>query len=131
LGKSQKVTTRHNPVIGASGLNLNEQPPVPWLGTPQVAWRLLRFILFSQSVPRGSKMGQQIDTAFQKVKHKRETKSAPSFGTLARQYFDLQRLRQEVRIAECGKTADQEWLLDNHSAAADSSRPRACPPIQH
>jgi hypothetical protein len=84
-------------------------------------------------------MSQQIDTAFQRVKHKRkhkkETKSAPSFGTLARQYFDLQRLRREVRIAECGKIAGQEWLLDNHGAAADwstpSSRARAYPLVQH
>jgi len=80
-------------------------------------------------------MSQQIDTAFQRAKHKRETKSAPSFGTLARQYFDLQRLRQEVRIAECGKTAGEEWLLDNHGAAADlptpSARPRAYPLMQH
>ena len=80
-------------------------------------------------------MSQQIDTAFQRAKHKRETKSAPSFGTLARQYFDLQRLRQEVRIAECGKAAGPEWLLDNHGAAADwstpSARPCACPLVQH
>ena len=80
-------------------------------------------------------MSQQIDTAFQRAKHKRETKSAPSFGTLARQYFDLQRLRREVRIAECGKIAGQEWLLDNHRAAADgsapSSRPCAYPLVQH
>ena len=80
-------------------------------------------------------MSQQIDTAFQRAKHKRETKSAPSFGTLARQYFDLQRLRQKVRIAECGKSAGQEWLLDNHRAAADWSTPGACrcayPRVQH
>jgi hypothetical protein len=82
-------------------------------------------------------MSQQTDTAFQRVnhkrKHKKETKSAPSFGTLARQYFDLQRLRREVRIAECGKIAGQE--LDNHRAAADGSTPssRRCayPPVQH
>ena len=80
-------------------------------------------------------MSRQIDTAFQRAKHKRKTKSAPSFGTLARQYFDLQRLRQEVRIAECGKTTGQEWLLDNPRAAADwstpSARPCAYPPVQH
>jgi len=28
-------------------------------------------------------MSRQIDTAFQRAKHKRKTKSAPSFGTLA------------------------------------------------
>lgn len=80
-------------------------------------------------------MSQQIDTAFQRAKHKRKTKSAPSFETLARRYFDLQRLRQAVRIAECGKAAGQEWLLDKHRAAADWSTPgaRSCayPPVQH
>jgi hypothetical protein len=79
-------------------------------------------------------MSRQIDTAFQRVKQKRKTKSALAFGTLARQYFDLQRLRQQVRIAECGKTAGQEWLLDNHGAAADWSTPSArrnAYPVQH
>ena len=79
-------------------------------------------------------MSRQIDPAFQTAKRKRETKSAPSFGTLARQYFDLKRLRQEVRIAECGKAAGQEWLLDNHGAAdwsTPSARPCAYPLVQH
>jgi hypothetical protein len=67
------------------------------------------------------KMSQQIHTAAQKVKHKKEARSAPSFKNLARQYFDLQRLRKEVRIAECGKTTGQEWLLHNHRTAADWS----------
>jgi hypothetical protein len=126
----KKVVTRHNLVIGASGLNLNEQPLVLWLAKRR-KWHGGCFILFSQSVLRGSKMSRQIDTAFQRAKHKRETKSAPSFGTLARLYFDLQRLRQEVRIAECGKAAGPEWLLDNHGAAADWSTPGACPLVQH
>ena len=115
-------------------MNPNEQPLVLWLAKRR-KWHGGCFILFSQSVLRGSKMSRQIDTALQRAKHKRETKSAPSFGTLARQYFDLQRLRQEVRIAECGKAAGPEWLLDNHGAAADwstpSARPRACPLVQH
>jgi hypothetical protein len=88
-----------------------------------------------QLVVRGSKMSQQIDTAPQRAKYKREAKSAPSFRTLARQYFDLQRLRQEVRIAKCGKAAGQEWLLVNHRGAADRSvpsvRPSAYPLDQH
>ena len=80
-------------------------------------------------------MSQQIHTASQRPKHKREAKSAPFSKNLARQYFDLQRLRQQVRIAECGKTAGQEWLLDGHRTAADRSTSSAHRPghpmVQH
>lgn len=72
-------------------------------------------------------MSQQIHTTSQRAKYKREVKSStPSFKNLARKYFDLQRLREQVRIAECGKIAGQEWLLGNHRAVADwsESRPR-------
>jgi len=62
-------------------------------------------------------MSQQIQTASQKAKHKRETKPVPSFKDLARQYADLQRLRRQVRVAECGKTIGQEWLRDTDRAA--------------
>ena len=62
-------------------------------------------------------------TARQRAKRARLTKSTPSFGTLARQYFDLQRLRQQVRIAECGKLAGQELSRSpvNYGAAAEWS----------
>lgn len=68
-------------------------------------------------------MSQQIHTASQKAKYKKEARSAPSFKNLARQYFDLQRLREQVRIAECGKTTGQEWLLHHHRTATGARRP--------
>ena len=66
-------------------------------------------------------MSRQFHTVIRKAKLKSETGSAPSFKTLAKQYFDLQRLRQEVRIAECGKAALHECALTDKQAVADWS----------
>jgi hypothetical protein len=67
-------------------------------------------------------MSQQIHNSSQSQKHKKEAKAALAFKNLARQYFDLQRLRQQVRVAECGKTAGDDWLPDSHKAT-DRSMP--------
>lgn len=66
-------------------------------------------------------MSQQAQTVLRKAKVKSETRSPPSFETLARQYFDLQRLRQAVRIAECGKMALHESALTDKGAVTDWS----------
>jgi hypothetical protein len=55
-------------------------------------------------------MGQQlrIRRPLQGKKPKKRTKPAPSSYELAKRYFDLQCLRQQVRIAESGQTVRRE-----------------------
>jgi hypothetical protein len=55
-------------------------------------------------------MRQQFDgrTSFQGTKRKKRTKPTPSSQELAKRYFDLQCLRQQVRIAESGQIVGRE-----------------------
>ena len=64
-------------------------------------------------------MGQQLDirSSLQGRKPKKSTKSAPSAQELAKRYFDLQCLRQRVRIAETGQPIGRAILRAQPSAA--------------
>jgi hypothetical protein len=64
-------------------------------------------------------MGQQLDirSSLQGRKPKKPTSSAPSVQELAKRYFDLQCLRQRVRIAETGRPIGREILRAQPSAA--------------
>ena len=55
-------------------------------------------------------MGQQFDrgTSLQGTKRKKRPKQTPSSQELAKRYFDLQCLRQQVRIAESGQIVGRE-----------------------
>ena len=55
-------------------------------------------------------MRQHFDSrsSLQGTKRKKRTKSAPSPQELAKQYFDLQCLRQQVRIAGSEQIVDRE-----------------------
>jgi hypothetical protein len=56
-------------------------------------------------------MAQQLDKQIllDSPKRKGRSKSTPSSQELAERYFDLQCLRQMVRIAESGQIRDREW----------------------
>jgi hypothetical protein len=97
----------HKWVIARSGLNLLRAASVTPTGDIGLACLLHRW---AQRAVRGFKMDQQSDRrgSLQGANRKKRVKSAPSTRDLEQQYLDLQRLRQQVRIAECGQIANRE-----------------------
>jgi hypothetical protein len=59
----------------------------------------------------GIRMAQQLDRRIllDGAKRKKRSKPTPSAQELAKRYFDLQCLRQKVRIAESGRVLGPEW----------------------
>jgi hypothetical protein len=59
----------------------------------------------------GFKMAKQLDRRIllDGTKRKKRSKPTPSAQELAKRYFDLQCLRQKVRIAESGRALGPEW----------------------